>query len=414
MIPLFTPATARKDVNKTQGDGELAKLANLNRLVENVNTIVAEGIPAADPTLTFTTVGAINTLIASILTQITAADSASTGGTKVAQSRTLPYITADAGSLGNGNAETVSSITFPGITLLGSISLDGYLNLTTINLPSVVRIFGNFEFYNLTSLTTLSAPNLVSAEGPERIIQGATSLQSLSLPSYTSLLTITDAPALTSVVLSDTVFNLDITDAPLLTTVSSDASTVSLIMTEDTSTVGITNLTSTNFPNVTNLKLQGYKGTTLSFPLVTVFGVSIYNDISTLTINLPSVTTITVFEINNTSLTSITVPPTVVNINSGDVAVAYNSSLTSLSLGVIGTLKRIDDTQLIFTENALNVASVNGILALLVSLDGTNGTTLFGPGRNVQLVGGTNAAPTGQGLIDKATLQARGVTIDTN
>jgi hypothetical protein len=412
MIPLFKPATAKKDVNKTPGDGELAKLANLNRLVENVNTIVANGIPAAAPTLTFTTVGAINTLIASILTKITAADSASTGGTKVAQSRTLPYITGDAGSLGNGNAETVSSITFPGITLLGSISLDGYLNLTTINLPSVVRIFGNFEFYNLTSLTTLSAPNLVSAEGPERIIQNATSLQSLSLPSYTSLLVINGAPALTSLVLSDTTFDLDITDAPLLTTVSSGASTVRLIM--DSFTVGITNLTSTNFPNVTNLALLGYKGTTLSFPLVTNFSIEIYDDISTLTINLPSVTTINTFIIENTSVTgSITVPPTVVNITN-DIAIQGNSLLTSFSLGVIGTLKQIADKQIYFLDNALGAASVNGILALLVSLDGTNGTTLWGPACEINISGGTNAAPTGQGITDVATLQARGCTVTTN
>ncbi len=57
MIPLFTPATARKDVNKVQGDGELAKLANLNRLVENVNTIVAQGLPSAAPTFEYSIVG---------------------------------------------------------------------------------------------------------------------------------------------------------------------------------------------------------------------------------------------------------------------------------------------------------------------------------------------------------------------
>jgi hypothetical protein len=376
-----------------------------------VDTIISSGIPAADPTVTFSTVGAINTLTVDILTQITAADSASTGGTKIAQSRTLPYITGDAGSLGNGAAETVSSITFPGITLLGSISLTDYLNLTTINLPSVVTIASNFEFYNLTSLTTISAPNLVSAGGQNRIIQGATSLQSLSLPSYTSLLVITDAPALTSVVLSDTVFDLDIANAPLFTTVSSDASTVRLVM--DNSNVPITDLTSTNFPNVTNLTLIGYKGTTLSFPLVTTFGVELNYEISTLTIDLPNVTAINSFIIENTLVTSITVPPTVVNIYGG-ISIAYNSLLTSLSLGVIGTIKRIDDIQIVFSSNALDEASVNGILALLVSLDGTNGTTLFGPSHSVVLDGGTNAAPTGQGLIDKATLQARGALITTN
>jgi len=284
--------------------------------------------------------------------------------------------------------------------------------LTWVGKDKVVNHHHDVPFRILNKQYSFAANNhSIINSTQNRIIQGATSLQSLSLPSYTSLLVITDAPALTSVVLSDTVFDLDITGTPLLTTVSSGASTVRLFI--DNTNVGITNLTSTNFPNVTNLTLVGYKGTTLSFPLVTTFGVELNYEISTLTIDLPNVTAINSFIIENTLITSITVPPTVVNIYGG-ISIAYNLSLTSLSLGVIGTIKRIDDTQIGLSYNALDEASVNGILALLVSLDGTNGTTLFGPSRSVVLDGGTNAAPTGQGLIDKATLQARGCTVTTN
>lgn len=61
------------------------------------------------------------------------------------------------------------------------------------------------------------------------------------------------------------------------------------------------------------------------------------------------------------------------------------------------------------SSNALSVASVDAILAKLVSLDGTNGTTVFE--HNVVLNGGHNEAPSAQGLADKATLEGRGCTV---
>jgi hypothetical protein len=58
-------------------------------------------------------------------------------------------------------------------------------------------------------------------------------------------------------------------------------------------------------------------------------------------------------------------------------------------------------------NNALNAASVNHILARCIANAGyTNGTVL--------LDGGTNAAPTGQGITDKNDLIARGCTVTTN
>jgi hypothetical protein len=85
-----------------------------------------------------------------------------------------------------------------------------------------------------------------------------------------------------------------------------------------------------------------------------------------------------------------------------------------MTLGTIGTLKAINGATINVSGQALTSASVNAILHLLVSLDGTNGTTLWGSGKTLTINGGTNAAPSGQGATDKATLQGRGATITTN
>lgn len=59
-----------------------------------------------------------------------------------------------------------------------------------------------------------------------------------------------------------------------------------------------------------------------------------------------------------------------------------------------------------FSAAALNVASINQILARGVNAGDT--TSIF------QLAGGTNAAPAGQGVVDKATLIGNGCTVNTN
>ena len=107
------------------------------------------------------------------------------------------------------------------------------------------------------------------------------------------------------------------------------------------------------------------------------------------------------------NLESISIP-NLININ-----VLYFSSpnLTSVNIGEIGgTLKKANSVQIV--NSALSEETVNYVLALLVSLDGTNGTILYGG--DVYLDGGTSAAPTGQGLIDKATIESRGGTVYTN
>lgn len=73
--------------------------------------------------------------------------------------------------------------------------------------------------------------------------------------------------------------------------------------------------------------------------------------------------------------------------------------LTSLSFP---SLTGQDYSAFTFTGLGLDAASVNGILAMLVAIP-----TWPNGGVTVDTSGGTSAAPTGQGILDKATLNGR-------
>jgi len=88
----------------------------------------------------------------------------------------------------------------------------------------------------------------------------------------------------------------------------------------------------------------------------------------------------------------------------GHVNCYSNSSLTDVDLS---SYLPTDNTHQDFSNCALTAASVNHILARCVA----NPAYIFGV---VSLSGGTNAAPTGQGIMDRATLRRRGVVVTTN
>ena len=82
----------------------------------------------------------------------------------------------------------------------------------------------------------------------------------------------------------------------------------------------------------------------------------------------------------------------------------HNPGLTTIELPVFLPTQGMT---LDFQDNALTAATVNAVLARLVANPAfTSGT--------VHLEGAGNAAPTGQGLTDKATLLGRGVALTTS
>lgn len=92
------------------------------------------------------------------------------------------------------------------------------------------------------------------------------------------------------------------------------------------------------------------------------------------------------------------------NIQDGYISISSCAALTTISLPVF--VPR-NGQYLAFDGNALSATTVNEILARCVANPAFVSGTLA-------LQGGTNAAPTGQGVTDKATLIGRGVAVTTN
>lgn len=90
-----------------------------------------------------------------------------------------------------------------------------------------------------------------------------------------------------------------------------------------------------------------------------------------------------------------------------------NPTTDAHSFLAVGALTSSWSRVIDLSGNALDAASINSILAALVNLFNT--LELSGSPPNVDLTGGTNAAPTGQGIIDLATLtNDAGWTVTTN
>ena len=90
--------------------------------------------------------------------------------------------------------------------------------------------------------------------------------------------------------------------------------------------------------------------------------------------------------------------------NSQPININNNTSLSEI---LLDNWLPVDTLNYIFNGNNLSATTVNSILARCVANAG------YASG-NLLLDGGTNAAPTGQGITDATTLVNRGVTVTTN
>lgn len=78
------------------------------------------------------------------------------------------------------------------------------------------------------------------------------------------------------------------------------------------------------------------------------------------------------------------------------------TGLTTLTLSPPGTLKKLGGSVSI-TGAKLNAASVDSLMAVIASLDGTNGTTRYGTGSIISIASGTSATPTFTGTSKTST-----------
>jgi hypothetical protein len=132
---------------------------------------------------------------------------------------------------------------------------------------------------------------------------------------------------------------------------------------------------------------------------------------------LPGVTSLTFNGATNRSGIFIAAAPDLVSFSAPNLTALTDTAylniqtcplLTSISLPVLASIAdflRVDGC-------ALPAANVNALLAMLVAATGADAITPWQG--NADFSGGTNAAPTGQGILDKATLNGRGATVTTN
>lgn len=106
----------------------------------------------------------------------------------------------------------------------------------------------------------------------------------------------------------------------------------------------------------------------------------------------------------NPALTSVSFPSLIMVNVTGGFKVIQNPLLTNIDLP---NFAPPNGSVLDFSANALSASCVNAILARCVA------SASFVTG-SLDLAAGTNAAPTGQGLLDVVTLTGRGVTVTTN
>jgi hypothetical protein len=160
-----------------------------------------------------------------------------------------------------------------------------------------------------------------------------------------------------------------------------------------------------------NVSSNAFSGTLPSFAtctLLTIFSVS-SNAFSGTLPSFATCTLLTSFNVSSNAFSG-TLPSfaTCTLLTGFSVGGVTGNQFSGVTAGSFATQKSLNTAN--FAINALPAAAVNQILADFVVSLGISGRVVC----TVTLSGGTNAAPTGQGILDEATLIAAGWTVTTN
>lgn len=324
-------------------------------------------------------------------------------------------------------AGTVSQQITPGLSIQGiTYTESGVIgvNLLTLSFDNLATSGGNIQFISMPLFQSFAAPVLVAVNAGITF-QNLPALTSVSMPVcqyFNAIVTFTSCAALAAINLPELLYTYQISITTMAAVTSIDVSKLETVMNGGITIQSCGLLAALLFPALVNT-FGALSFTTLasvaSFnaPLLARADSSIsFTTIAALaSVSFPSLKYIAgaVSFATMAALETISFP-VVITYGSTITANSALGNVANVTLGTVGTLKAITGASINISGQKLTAASVNGILALLVSLDGTGGTTLWGAGKTVNLSGGTSSAPTGQGLVDKATLQARGATVTTN
>lgn len=267
---------------------------------------------------------------------------------------------------GSSVTTTATNIAF-NLRYAGDISINGGGTVQHISFPELIDQNSNMSGLQIngSSLVSISAPLLQSCRG---INISGTSLTTLSFPSLVSF---------------------------------RNGGQIQI-----GSACALTQISATNFPALTEISLSIYEPgflQVISLPSATVWKNTYHASVGGST---------------GSSVLNTLSYPNIVNYDSAYISYSYHTSLANVALGTPGVTKRLGSAMfgaanINFEGCALTEASIDGILTLLVSLDGTNGTELSSNG-TVYLHGGTNAALSSTGAAAKDILLTRGFYIVHN
>lgn len=319
-------------------------------------------------------------------------------------------------SIGNTlpNNNSVSTINYADMAVVfNNFDSTSNSNLITVSAPVLLRIGGRINLSNNSNMTSVSMPSLGLVGGP--IFLGGSS--NLATATFTNLISTAG-----DLQIHDAV-KLNFISFPLLVKIGGHATMY-----------GATIATGVNLPNLAlvvggrldfnnnialpNLSLPALTGidndfnfsfcnilTGVSAPVLSnIGGTFIFNDNPLIqSISLPVVTSLGVgMQGSSCSILKFISLTGVTNVG-GDVDISNNSQLTGFNLP---NAVYIDGVLFNGAGNALTSTIVNQILARFVASSTTSCT--------IDLSGGTNGAPTGQGVTDKITLIGSGNVVTTN
>jgi hypothetical protein len=407
-------------------------------------TSVSLGDIDATDSLTVQSCGSLVTLSLPSLRYITSGGGIVVRGCPKLQSITLGALLHNTGTIAVGGTGiqtcgALQTMSFPVLKKCFSLAVQASRALTSVQAPQLEHV-QNVDFVSCVALTTINLDSLVSLS--YFYIVGCTLLASASFPALRRgalyfngtlpALTSISAPLMDSAMASITSVyeGLNLLSCAALSSISfpvlRKASVLSVTSCTSLATVAFPALQSVARPPGSlfevplggSLTLTGLSAmTSLSLPVLATVGGAIAisgANVGLTTISLPLLATVgsTITVSTCTGLTTLNLPALVTV--AGDIAAnSGHTALTTVALGTVGVTRDIAGN-VTLTGQALSEASVDAILAVLASLDGTNGTTAWGAGRTVNLSGGTSATPSVAGLASKATIVARGGTVTNN
>ena len=298
---------------------------------------------------------------------------------------------------------TVTGGTIPGIEIYyeigsGQVSngVSGQNSIQTYYAPIIVGI-GQCTASSLTfSTDTLGRLNWDFESGPEE----APVIPIVNFPNLTKLISTISGGG-----------GINIRYVPEITTLSVPLLTsgyIDFYSCESLTTLNISSLTNSGGVNITSCNSLSFSGISFNTQF-SRFNIDNCSGLGT-TITIPA-TNISTEIFNCAGVTTVSFPNA---INYQPAVDFYNcSSLENLTLGSVGTVKSII-SYVEISDCALSSASVTHVLDILISLDGTNGTTEWGAGTTLNISGGTSAVPSESDLVKIATLEARGATVYYN